>query len=447
MRGGIGKILYHRAFHSKFTLQGGDEVSTSKSSKIERWIVLFVVALVGGIITKLPYIKDSYYSALTASMGITNTQFAFLLTAYGIMNTIVYIPGGFLADRVSPKLLVIISCFGTGLAGIWYSFLPSYGYLVAIHAIFGITTVFTFWAAMVKITNNLGKGEEQGKMFGLLEGGRGLIGTLVALGSVAVFERFADEVAGVKGIIMYYSIAMMIAGVLSIIFLKDPAKVGTVEDDGTKLKWSDFKIVMKIPRVWLCGLVVACNYTAVILFGYITPYLVDVYGMSNSGAAVLGIFRSYVLMFAASLVAGAIADKMKSVIKFWCYGYIGMGVFSFLYLLIPVNRSLLWIVVINFVLHGMFLLAVKALYFAPIDEMHIDKKLAGTASGIISIVGYAPEMFGYTLAGSILDKNPGVAGYNLIFIATGIFSVIGVISVFLLKKSNDNYGKKLAQKK
>ena len=116
-------------------------MSTSKSSKMERWIILFVVALVGGIITKLPYIKDSYYSALRAAMGLTNT----------------------------------------GLAGIWYSFLPPYPYLVAIHAAFGITTVFTFWAAMVKITNNLGSGDEQGKMFGLLEGGRGLIGTVVAL--------------------------------------------------------------------------------------------------------------------------------------------------------------------------------------------------------------------------------------------------------------------------
>ena len=427
-------------------MMGGESMSTSKSSKMERWIILFVVALVGGIITKLPYIKDSYYSALTTAMGITNTQFAFLLTAYGIMNTIVYIPGGFLADRFSPKLLVVISCFGTGLAGIWYSFLPPYPYLVAIHAAFGITTVFTFWAAMVKITNNLGSGDEQGKMFGLLEGGRGLIGTLVALGSVWVFERFANEVMGVRGIIMYYSIAMMVAGVLSIIFIKDPAKIGTVEDDGTKQKWSDFKIVMKIPRVWLCGIVVACNYTAVILFGYITPYLTEVYGLSNSGAAVLGIFRSYVLMFAASMLAGAIADKMKSVIRFWCYGYGGMAVFSFVYLLIPANRSLLWIVVINFILHGMFLLAVKALYFAPIDEMYIDKKLAGTASGIISIVGYAPEMFAYTLAGSLMDNNPGVKGFNMIFIATGIFSIIGIIGVIILKKSNDSYGKMLAEK-
>lgn len=35
-------------------MTGGEYMSTSKSSKMERWIILFVVALVGGIITKLP---------------------------------------------------------------------------------------------------------------------------------------------------------------------------------------------------------------------------------------------------------------------------------------------------------------------------------------------------------------------------------------------------------
>lgn len=40
---------------------------------------------------------------------------------------------------------------------------------MVIHGLFGITTVFTFWASMVKITNNLGRGDEQGKLFGFLK--------------------------------------------------------------------------------------------------------------------------------------------------------------------------------------------------------------------------------------------------------------------------------------
>ncbi len=344
-----------------------------------------------------------------------------------------------MADKVSPKKLIIISCFGTGIVGLWYSTLPGYSSLLLIHCLFGITTVFTFWASMVKITNNLGDENEQGKLFGFLEGGRGLVGTLVALGSVYVFAKFASDIKGLSGAIVFYSVMLMIAGVLVILFVHDPKLETDDSEESSSVSWKDFKTVIKIPRVWLCGLIVACNYGAVMLFGYLTPYFTEIYSMSSSATALLGVFRSYALMLIGSLIGGLMADKMKSVIRFMQYGFIGMTVFSFLYLLIPVNRSMLWVVVGNFILHGLFLLAVKALYFAPIDEIHISKKLAGTASGIISIVGYSPEIYGYTAAGTILDKNPGITGYNILFILTGILSIVGLILVIILRRNNNKY--------
>lgn len=404
-----------------------------KSKALQRWVVLIVVSLVGGMITKLPYLKDSYFSTLQAATGTTKTQLGLLLTMYGLMNFICYFPGGMLADKISPKKLIVFSCFGTGAVGLWYATLPGYTSLLIIHALFGITTVFTFWASMVKITNNLGNEDEQGKLFGFLEGGRGLVGTLIALASVFVFSQFVDETKGLSGAIVFYSVMMIVGGILVILFVQDP-KIS--EEDVSTVSLEDFKAVAKIPRVWLCGLIVACNYLAVMIFGYLTPYFTEVYSMSSSSAALLGVFRAYVMMMVGSLFGGLMASKMKSVIRFMHYGFIGMTIFSFSYLLIPVNRGMLPIVVVNFVLQGLFLLAVKALYFAPIDEIGISKKLAGTASGIISVVGYSPEIFGYTAAGSILDNNPGVTGYNILFIITGCLSIIGFVLVIILKLNN-----------
>lgn len=406
-----------------------------KSKKVERWIVLFVVALVGGMITKLPYLKDIYFSALQTATGTTKTQLGMLLTMYGLMNFICYFPGGMLADKFSPKKLIVFSCFGTGLVGLWYATLPNYASLLVIHTLFGITTVFTFWASMVKITNNLGNENEQGRLFGFLESGRGLVGTLIAVASVFVFSRFIDETKGLSATIFFYSIMMMVGGILVILFVKDP-KLDNNAENASTVSLKDFKTVVKIPRVWICGFIVACNYLAVMFFGYLTPYFTEVYSMSNSDAALLGVFRAYVLMLVGSLFGGLMSDKLKSVIRFMQYGFVGMSVFSFTYLLIPANRNMLFIVVINFILQGLFLLAIKALYFASIDEMHIPKKLAGTASGIISVVGYSPEIFGYTTAGFILDSHPGVAGYNLLFIITGCLSILGLIFVIILKFNN-----------
>lgn len=407
-----------------------------KSKTLQRWIVLIVVSLVGGMITKLPYLKDIYFSTLQAATSTTKTQLGLLLTMYGLMNFICYFPGGMLADKISPKKLIVFSCFGTGAVGLWYATLPGYTSLLIIHALFGITTVFTFWASMVKITNNLGNEDEQGKLFGFLEGGRGLVGTLIALASVFVFSQFVDEAKGLSGAIVFYSVMMIVGGILVILFVQDPKLSEQSEEDVSTVSWKDFKAVAKIPRVWLCGVIVACNYMAVMIFGYLTPSFTEVYSMSSSSAAYLGVFRAYVMMMVGSLFGGLMSSKMKSVIRFMQYGFIGMTIFSFSYLLIPVNRSMLPIVVVNFVLQGLFLLAVKALYFAPIDEIGISKKLAGTASGIISVVGYAPEIFGYTACGSILDNNPGVTGYNILFALTGSLSIIGFILVIILKINN-----------
>lgn len=88
-----------------------------KSAKVERWVVLMTVSLVGGIITKLPYLKDTYYSTLEVVTGTTKAQLGMLLTMYGLMNFVCYFPGGMLADKISPKKLIVFSCFGTGLVG------------------------------------------------------------------------------------------------------------------------------------------------------------------------------------------------------------------------------------------------------------------------------------------------------------------------------------------
>ena len=340
-----------------------------------------------------------------------------LMSAYGIVNFICYFPGGILADKFSAKSLIVVSCFGTALAGFWFYTMPSFVWLLVIHGIFAITTVFTFWAAMVKVINNLGSPEEQGKLFGLLEGGRGLIGTLVAFGSVAVFSRAADSIGGLRGTIIFYSVLLLVAGVLSMIFIPNnkPEKVVQKAEakESAPLKWKNFLEVAKMPRVWLCGVLVVCNYAALIFHGYVTPYLSQAFGLSDSTVATLSVIRTYFMMMVGAVAAGFIADKVGSRIKFIQWAFVGMTVFAACYLLIPANRGAVWVIVANFIIYGLCLYSIKALYFSTIDEVLIPKRLAGTASGIISLVGYAPEILLYTVSGNMVDKAEGLNGYKL----------------------------------
>lgn len=402
-----------------------------------KWLTLIIVALAGGLITKLPYLRETYMEPLQAATGATKTQLGLLMSAYGIVNFICYFPGGILADKFSSKKLIMLSCFGTAAAGLWYWTMPGFGALVVIHAIFAVTTVFTFWAAMVKSINNLGGPQEQGRLFGMLEGGRGLIGTLAAFGSVAVFGMAADDIGGMKNAILYYSVLLIIAGVLAAIFMKDNKPVVSTEEKKNPLNVKDVMAVVKMPMVWLCGVLGVCNYSALIFHGYITGYLSEAFGLSATMVANLSVVRTYFMMMVGAFVAGIISDKVGSRIKFIQWAFLGMAVFATLYVVIPTNgAAAIPMIVANFVCYGLCLYSIKALYFSTIDEVLVPKNLAGTASGIISLVTYSVEIFLYTVSGNMVDKYIGTAtpfqGYIHCFIAMSVLSVIGFIVGFIL---------------
>lgn len=416
-------------------------MANTKKANFRKYLTLFIVALAGGIITKLPYLRETYMEPLSQATGATYTQLGLIMSAYGIVNFICYFPGGVLADKFSCKTLIVISCFGTALAGFWYWTLPSFIWLVVIHAVFAITTVFTFWAAMVKSINRLGTEEEQGRLFGLLEGGRGLIGTLVAFGSVAVFGIASDAIGGMKNAILYYSILMAVAGVLAVVFLENDKPVATEAGSVKPLNKKDFIEVAKMPRVWLCGALGICNYSALIFHGYITGYLSNAFGLSDTVVGNLSVIRTYVMMMLGAFVAGFIADKIGSRIKLIKWAFVGMTIFASLYVLIPTHGAGVPLVICNFVVYGLFLYSIKAMYFSTIDEVLVPKRLAGTASGIISLCTYAPEVFLYTVSGNIVDKYVNTAtplrGYHICFIMMAVLSAIGFICGTVLMKMNE----------
>ena len=146
------------------------------------------------------------------------------------------------------------------------------------------------------------------------------------------------------------------------------------------------------------------------------------------------------MMMVGAFVAGFIADKIGSRIKFMKYAFIGMTVFSSLYVLIPTKGAGVPLVIANFIVYGLCLYGIKALYFSTIDEVLVPKRLAGTASGVISLVTYAPEMFLYTLSGAMVDKYLGTAtplkGYHNCFIAMAVLSAIGFVCGYVLLKMN-----------
>ena len=92
------------------------------NSKVRKYLTIIALGLAGGSIYFLPYIKFVFYDAQLSSMGITNVQSGLLMTMYTVVNMILYIPGGILADKLSAKKSIVFSLVATSLLAYVYAF-------------------------------------------------------------------------------------------------------------------------------------------------------------------------------------------------------------------------------------------------------------------------------------------------------------------------------------
>lgn len=74
--------------------------------------------------------------------------------------------------------------------------------------------------------------------------------------------------------------------------------------------------------------------------------------------------------------------------------------------------------------------AARSLYFAVLKEGRIPLALTGTAVGLISIIGYTPDIFAGPAMGYLLDSYPGETGHQLVFGMLAIFYLIGGLAAY-----------------
>ena len=74
--------------------------------------------------------------------------------------------------------------------------------------------------------------------------------------------------------------------------------------------------------------------------------------------------------------------------------------------------------------------AVRCLYFAVMESGRIPLVLTGTAVGLISLVGYTPDIFAGPAMGYLLDSSPGIIGHQHVFWMLAAFSFVGGIAAW-----------------
>ena len=402
-------------------------METRKKPNFKKWMSLLVLCCGTGVIFQLPYIRNTFYVPLVEALNLTNEEFGLLSTSYATVSMICYFFGGWIADRVSPRKLLTISFISTGLVGLVFSTFPGYGTMRVIFALFGVTTVLTYWSALIKAVRGLGDSSEQGRLFGILEGGRGVVSAAAVFILLALFNALGGGKFGLSWVIRSYSLMAIVVGIALWFLIKDTKED---VDRGVSLL-QQIKSVLLMPKMWMICLIIFTAYSIYAIISFLPPYMVSVYGMSDDLSVQIGGVR-YVIQFAGGLAGGFLADKIGSRIKTVLFGYGALIVFLAVFLLTPMQPSFVMLCVFDFVLLSVTVYAVRGIYFAIIDEAQIDRSVTGAVSGLASCIGYLPDVFLYTMIGAWIDQ--GLQGYRYMFLnGIGTCVVGGAVAVLLLR--------------
>jgi nitrate/nitrite transporter NarK len=403
---------------------------------------ILIVAFSGAIIYGLPYFRYEYYDAYMDIYNLSNTQMGLFSTIFGIFGVISYLFGGMLADRISVKILLAFSLFGTAIGGVIHLMDLSFGALAVLYAFWGFTSLFAFWPASVKAIRMMAESGDQGKAFGIFEGSRGVFAAVVAILAVLFFSignNKLGDALGLRYLLIYYAIGCAVTGVLVLLFFKeDKTVIAKDPDQDSKIRLKDIGAVIKMPAVWIIAIVTLCGYVYTMSLYYFTPYSTEFFGISTTAAATIAALRRWVSPVATG-GAGFLIDKIGTGRMFFI-SFVVMAASICGILILPGKASMLVPFIALYMICYFFYCANYGLTWSMMDEGKIPVKLSGTAAGVIATIGYLPEVFCPPIAGVTLDAHAGKTGYTMYFTFVVVALVVGAVFTIIwqryLKKKN-----------
>ena len=406
-----------------------------------RNLVLLILSLIAGLMYLTPLLRFSFYDQMMEALNLTDIQIGTIGSVYAIFCIICYPISGILADKFSTKKLLIISTFAMSLITVWYCFLPGYISLIIIHALYGIFSIATFWSPYLKAVRQLGSESEQGRLYGISEGLRGIGQTVVATICLFVVASFASISIGFS-ILLIINAVVFILLMLAVMFI---IPNDTVENNGEEKSEKSASVVGIISKsltsssTWICIFVIMSGYTLwCTANGYIGTYCTRVLGISANMSSTLSIIRSYVIVFLAGFTGGFIIDKFKTK---------GQGMMLvFLAATISVSAILLTskitaICIIVTIVLAYIVNVIKSTYLSILGDAGIPVESTGIATGIISLIALSPDMFVPIIISRFITYGENIGniklGFDLMLIWILVWSILGIVSGIILKRRKE----------
>ncbi len=396
-----------------------------------KWLLLTLLCFAGAMVYTFPFLRYSYYDTMKEALDVTHTQMGLMQAVNGVAATFGYIPGGWLADRYSPRKLLATSLIVTGLSGFYFSTFPSYVGGLFLYGFWGVSTLIIFWAPFIKATRNLGPDTEQGRLFGFLEGGRGVFGFLIGMFTLFVFKEMGEGPTGLMWVINISAVVTIAAGLTVWLMFEDPPP-----GMASEALFQNFSGALKTPQVWVIGLIIFCGYGLFASQSYITPYMTGVMGAVVTYGVLMGILRTYGVQAIGAPISGIVADKIGGPSIVIGFAFAIAALCMLILLMVPPELKNLAIVSNVMIVLAFCVFALRGNFYATFSESKIPMHTMGTAVGVACFVGYLPEGFTYPMIGYWLDSYPGLPGYQITFGYMLALSLVGILATLLLRHIN-----------
>ena len=165
-------------------------------SNFLKYMRLFALGITFSSSMALPYVQIKFYDVFREATQASNNELGLLMTIFTAVSMALYIPGGVLADRGSPKKLLLLSLIMMCGLNAYFAFHTSYGAAQLIWALLAIAANTVQWPTLIKAIRDTGSSEEQGRMFGTFYGTTGIFSSIIGFVGAWIYSNGSSNIEG-----------------------------------------------------------------------------------------------------------------------------------------------------------------------------------------------------------------------------------------------------------
>ena len=362
------------------------------------------------------FIHDVYSSFLSPLLPLLIEKLSMSLTQAGFLSTIMQIPAllnpyiGVMADRISVRYFVILAPALTAIPMSLIGMAPSYGVLLILLFVTGISVSAFHVPAPVMISELSAARKGRGMSF-FMTGGElaRSVGPLVAVAAVSVF-----------GLEDFYPV--MIFGLLSTVWLYFKFRTAPVKQVGSKRQFSILETWRNLSYVLLplSAILIARGFMHASMTAFLPTYIQMETGNLWLAGIALTLFEAAGVT--GVLAAGSISDwfgRRKTLLV----SMLGAPLFLFVFTL-----SGGWLRVVALIATGFTLLSTTPVMLALVQENA--RQAPAAANGLFMMINFIARSAVVVIVGFVADR----IGLNTTYLISAAIGLIGLPFILMLPR-------------